>query len=153
MKEVIQKIELWSIEKGLNHSCSFKQFAKHSEEAAELVEAFNENEVMLELGDNVVTVTLLAQQNDLNILECWDEVMNPKAIIQQNITILNGKIAEALCKKKGLSKALGNYMMFLNFDAEMMGEELQDCAIAAYMKINNRKGEMVDGIYTKETDL
>lgn len=151
MKKIIKDIQTWSYEKGLYKTNSFKQFAKHCEESKELIQAETNEDLILELGDNVVTITVLAQQQGFNILHCRDLVGDDP--VDNNIAVLNGDIAESLCKRIGISKALGRYFKFLENEAYMNNLQLKICARAAYAKITNRDGKMVDGIYTKMEDI
>ena len=99
MNELIKAVEQWSAEKGLDKADSSKQFLKVSEEVGEVAAALarSDQEALKDgIGDVVVTLIILAQQNDTN---------------------------------------------------------LQECLSTAYEEIKDRKGEMVDGVFVKESDL
>lgn len=76
MDKLIKDVEKWSSDKGLNESNSFVQFAKTVEEMGEVGAALC-REDYLELkdgiGDVVVTLIILAQQNGMTLEECLEQ--------------------------------------------------------------------------------
>ena len=73
MDKLIQQVEQWSIDKNLNEADSSKQFTKVVEEVGEVASALaRSNEDMLKdgIGDVVVTLIILAQQNGMSLEEC-----------------------------------------------------------------------------------
>lgn len=84
MDELIAKVEEWSINKGLDKAESSKQFLKVVEEVGEVAAALARNDDKNALhdgiGDVVVTLIILAQQNDMDLYEClncaYDEIKN-----------------------------------------------------------------------------
>ena len=79
MNVVIKDIEQWSLNKGLDKSDSFKQFTKATEELGEVASALckgNTDELKLEIGDVIVTMVILAQQNGLSLTECASAAYN-----------------------------------------------------------------------------
>lgn len=81
MNELIKSVEQWSKDKGLNQAESSKQFLKVTEEVGEVAAALARNDMdMLKdgIGDVVVTLIILAQQNGTNLEEClnvaYDEI-------------------------------------------------------------------------------
>ncbi|KIH69928.1 MazG-like family protein [Salinicoccus roseus] len=85
MDELIQLIEEWSQNKGLDKAESSKQFLKVAEEVGEVASALARgDEHMLRdgIGDVVVTLIILAQQNDMDLYEClqaaYDEIKGRK---------------------------------------------------------------------------
>lgn len=73
MQELIEKIEQWSVEKGLDKAESSKQMLKVVEEVGEVASALAKNkpnELKDGIGDVVVTLVILAQQNGLTLEEC-----------------------------------------------------------------------------------
>ncbi|MEB6569068.1 MazG-like family protein [Staphylococcus auricularis] len=76
MNELIKKIEQWSRDKGLDKSNSFTQFAKTSEECGEVAAALcrNDREALRDgIGDVIVTLVILAQQNHMTLQECLEQ--------------------------------------------------------------------------------
>jgi len=85
MDELIKLVEEWSIDKGLDQADSTKQYLKVSEECGEIAAALarsDEKELRDAIGDTVVTLIILAQQNDMDLYEClnsaYDEIKNRK---------------------------------------------------------------------------
>lgn len=81
MNDLIELVEVWSLNKGLDKADSSKQFLKVSEEVGEVAAALARNDMdMLRdgIGDVVVTLIILAQQNDMDLYEClntaYDEI-------------------------------------------------------------------------------
>ena len=99
LEKLVKQVEQWSIDKGLNKAESSKQFLKVSEEVGEVAAALARGDKLAlvdGIGDVVVTLIILGQQNGL---------------------------------------------------------ELQDCLQYAYDEIKGRTGEMIDGVFVKESDL
>ena len=79
MNELIKQVEKWSKDKGLNKSDPTKQFLKVTEEVGEVAAALARNDMdMLKdgIGDVVVTLIILAQQNGTNLEECLNVSYN-----------------------------------------------------------------------------
>lgn len=81
MNELIKQVEQWSINKGLDKAESSKQFLKISEEVGETAAALARNDMDAlrdGIGDVVVTLIILAQQNGMDLEEClncaYDEI-------------------------------------------------------------------------------
>ena len=81
MNELIAKVEEWSINKGLDKAESSKQFLKIAEEVGEVAAALarSDKDALRDgIGDVVVTLIILAQQNDMDLYEClncaYDEI-------------------------------------------------------------------------------
>ncbi|MGE7020434.1 MazG-like family protein [Solibacillus cecembensis] len=81
MNELITNIEQWSINKGLDKAKSRKQFLKVTEEVGEVAAALarNDKDALRDgIGDVVVTLIILAQQNGMDLHECvnqaYDEI-------------------------------------------------------------------------------
>lgn len=79
MDKLIKDVEQWSKNKGLNESNSFVQYAKASEEFGEVGAALcreNYHDLKDGIGDVVVTMIILAQQNGLTLEECLNQAYN-----------------------------------------------------------------------------
>lgn len=81
MNELIKLVEQWSKDKELDKAESSKQFLKVTEEIGEVAAALARNdidELRDGIGDVIVTLIILAQQNDMDIHEClstaYDEI-------------------------------------------------------------------------------
>ena len=76
MNELIKSVEQWSKDRGLDKADSAKQFLKVSEEVGEVSAALARNdryELKDGIGDVVVTLIILAQQNGMTLHECLDQ--------------------------------------------------------------------------------
>ena len=99
MDILIKKIEKWAEERGLHETDPKAQMLKVIEEVGEVAGALAKNDLdnlREEIGDAVVTLTILAMQLDMDLHECTN---------------------------------------------------------AAYQKIVNRNGKMINGVFVKEEDL
>lgn len=83
LDELILKVEEWSKAKGLDKAESSKQFLKFSEESGEVASALARGqmeELKDGIGDVIVTLIILAQQQGLTVEEClafaYDEIKN-----------------------------------------------------------------------------
>lgn len=81
MNELIKLVEQWSKDKNLDQGNSFSQFAKSAEELGEVASALcrNDKDLLRDgIGDVVVTLIILAQQNGMDLHEClntaYDEI-------------------------------------------------------------------------------
>ncbi|MGF2169152.1 MazG-like family protein [Enterococcus casseliflavus] len=73
MDELVELVEQWSKEKGLNKADSSKQMLKVVEETGEVAAALarNDQDALRDgIGDVVVTLIILAMQNDMDLYEC-----------------------------------------------------------------------------------
>lgn len=76
MNNLIKQVEQWSIDKGLDKGNSFTQYAKSSEEMGEVAAALCRNdidELRDGIGDVIVTLVILAQQNGMSLQECLEQ--------------------------------------------------------------------------------
>lgn len=85
MKNLIHKVEEWSIEKNLHLAKPDRQALKFFEEAGEIAAALlrSDKEALKDgIGDTVVTLIILAQQQGWTLEEClqyaYDEIKNRK---------------------------------------------------------------------------
>lgn len=73
LEKLVAKVEQWSKDRGLNQSESSKQMLKTIEEVGEVAAALarNDKEALEDgIGDVLVTLIILGQQNDLSIERC-----------------------------------------------------------------------------------
>ena len=76
MNELVKQVEQWSKDKGLDKADSKGQFTKVVEEVGEVASALarSEHEMLKDgIGDVVVTLIILAQQNGLTLEECLEQ--------------------------------------------------------------------------------
>lgn len=79
MNELVKQVEQWSIDKNLHKGNSFTQYAKSSEEMGEVAAALCRNdidELRDGIGDVIVTLVILAQQNGMTLYECLEQAYN-----------------------------------------------------------------------------
>lgn len=81
MDELIEQVEQWAKDKGLDKAESSKQMLKTVEEVGEVAAALarNDQDALRDgIGDVVVTLIILALQNDMDLYEClncaYDEI-------------------------------------------------------------------------------
>lgn len=73
MNNLIENIEQWSADKGLNESDPNKQMLKVVEEIGELSQGLvkdNREQVIDSIGDAIVTLVILSQQLGLTLEQC-----------------------------------------------------------------------------------
>lgn len=94
MKTLIENIEDWSVDKGLNDADPNKQMLKVVEEIGELSQGLvkdNRDQVIDSIGDAVVTLVILSQQLGLTLEQCtayaYDEIRNRKGRMVNNTFI------------------------------------------------------------------
>lgn len=91
MNNLIKQVEQWSIDKGLDKGNSFTQYAKSSEEMGEVAAALCRNdidELRDGIGDVIVTLVILAQQNNMTLYECLEQAYGE--ISQRKGRTING---------------------------------------------------------------
>lgn len=79
MEELITKVEQWAKDKGLDQADSSKQMLKTIEEIGEVAASLaRKDEYGLRdgIGDVVVTLIILAMQNDMDLYECLNQAYN-----------------------------------------------------------------------------
>ncbi|MEK0176158.1 MazG-like family protein [Tetragenococcus halophilus] len=102
MNELIKLIEQWSKDKGLDQTDSSKQALKFFEEAGEVSAALarnNEADLKDAIGDTVVTLIILGQQQGMSLERClavaYDEIKGRKGKTVNSVFIkeedLNGE--------------------------------------------------------------
>ncbi|MCY1580529.1 MazG-like family protein [Staphylococcus pettenkoferi] len=91
MNELIKAVEQWSIDKGLDKGNSFTQYAKSSEEMGEVAAALCRNDIDAlrdGIGDVIVTLVILAQQNNMTLQECleqaYGEIKDRKGVMSKD---------------------------------------------------------------------
>lgn len=91
MNELIKSVEQWSKDKGLDKGNSFTQYANSSEEMGEVAAALCRNDIYElrdGIGDVIVTLVILAQQNDMTLHEClgqaYNEIKDRKGVMSKD---------------------------------------------------------------------
>lgn len=76
MNQLIKQVEQWSKDKNLHEADSAKQYLKVSEETGEVAAALarnNMDDLRDGIGDVIVTLIILAQQNGMTLEECLSQ--------------------------------------------------------------------------------
>ncbi|EOV2558308.1 MazG-like family protein [Enterococcus faecalis] len=79
MDELVKLVEEWAREKNLDIAEPGKQMLKVIEEVGEVAAALarnNKNDLRDGIGDVVVTLVILAMQNDMDLYECLNQAYN-----------------------------------------------------------------------------
>ncbi|HGF7581190.1 MazG-like family protein [Enterococcus faecium] len=79
MDELITKVEQWAKDKGLDQTDSSKQMLKTIEEIGEVAASLarkDEHGLRDGIGDVVVTLIILAMQNDMDLYEYLNQAYN-----------------------------------------------------------------------------
>ena len=79
MDRLVKLVEEWSRDRDLHEADSSKQFLKVIEEIGEVADALAKDkpeELKDGIGDTVVTLIILAQQNNLTLEECLETAYN-----------------------------------------------------------------------------
>ena len=92
---LVRLIEYWSFEKGLHKSNSAQQALKTLEEMGEIASALcrNNTDALRDgIGDVVVTLIILAQQNNMTLYEClntsYEEIKDRKGVMSSEGTFI-----------------------------------------------------------------
>lgn len=89
--QLIKQVQQWSIDKDLHNGNSFTQYAKTSEECGEVAAALCRNDIDAlrdGIGDVIVTLVILAQQNNMTLQECleqaYGEIKDRKGVMSKD---------------------------------------------------------------------
>lgn len=155
MNNLTQKIELWATERNLHTADPNKQMLKLMEELGELAEGMakgNENGIYDGIGDMKVVLTILKMQlenNDRSTVNVSNSILS---LLMYEIGLL---AREVLFSKDNVNikKYIRKVEMGLDSLCDGMEITLESCTELAYNEIKDRKGEMVNGVFVKESDL
>lgn len=158
MEELIEKVEAWSKERGLDTADSRKQRLKLWEEFGELnasIARNNRDDAIDAIGDILVVMIIYCQQLgypktkelfdvDVVLLEYYDR-MSIIEILEQ--------VAVGILGTKTTIRGVQEVITILANMTERLDTSLEECLQAAYNEIKDRRGEMVNGVFVKESDL
>ena len=160
MNEIVELVQQWSRNKGLDKADSRGQFLKVVEEAGEVAAALCRSDIDAlkdGLGDIVVTLIIYAQQNELKldlndvptsfIVDQTSENSRLMSLILLSVVGIIGK------KRNALYCDIVDCCCYLNIMASKHNLTLNECLQAAYDEISGRTGKMVNGIFVKSEDL
>lgn len=101
MNELVKQVEQWSFNKGLHLADSSKQFLKVVEETGEVAAALarhDKNALIDGIGDVVVTLIILAQQNGLELEQClqfaYDEIKGRTGKMVDGVFVKSSDLTE-----------------------------------------------------------
>lgn len=63
------------------------------------------------------------------------------------------ELSDSICKGKCAKDDIGDCFVVLVIICEQLGLDIEECFAKAWNDIKDRKGEMVDGVFVKESDL
>lgn len=91
LDQLVEQVQQWSIDKDLHNGNSFTQYAKTSEECGEVAAALCRNDIDAlrdGIGDVIVTLVILAQQNNMTLQECleqaYGEIKDRKGVMSKD---------------------------------------------------------------------
>ena len=156
-EELIEKVRTWSIERGLDTADPTKQRLKLWEEFGELNAAIARNsreDAIDAIGDMLVVMIIYCQQSNCYLNELfepyevntarWNEIEIYKMIDFAGMGIF--KTRESIYAIKDIATNLSGVAYKLN-------TSLERCLQSAYNEIKDRRGEMINGVFVKESDL
>lgn len=156
-KELIEKVRTWSVERGLDTANPTKQRLKLWEEFGELNAAIARDDragAIDAIGDMLVVMIIYCQQSKCYLDELFEpyEVKTdlwPETEIYKIIDFAGMEIfrtRESICAIKDITTSLSGVAYKLN-------TSLERCLQSAYNEIKDRRGEMINGVFVKESDL
>lgn len=157
MNELIELVEKWSIERKLNVADPNMQRLKLWEEFGELNAAVardNRDELIDAIGDMCVVMIILCQQLNYNATDYFNSV-NVKFLEHLDvITLLDYTGYGIVDMRSRITNTTNttNVIDTLTVIAERYDTTLEECLIAAYKVIKDRKGKMINGVFVKESD-
>lgn len=99
--ELVGNVEQWSANKGLHEADSSKQFLKVTEEVGEVAAALARNDAFAlkdGIGDVIVTLIILGQQNGLTLEEClhaaYKEISDRKGKMVKGVFVKEADLKE-----------------------------------------------------------
>ncbi len=91
MDELVKLVEEWAREKNLDIAEPEKQMLKVVEEVGEVAAALarnNKNDLRDGIGDVVVTLVILAIQNDMDLYECLNQAYNEIKDVREKMSMV-----------------------------------------------------------------
>lgn len=167
MKELIQKIEQWAIDRELDVKGTVNgQSIKTAEEMAELIKGISKDNIDMikdAIGDVTVTLivgNMLDNKYDMEVVfknaeyeyleMCKGEKINGEKF--DEILLVARTIELALLKKYDIPSLNITVLALLGI-ANAHDLDFKDCVESAYNEIANRKGKLINGQFVKESDL
>lgn len=160
MEDLILKIEQWAEDRDLINGCKpIDQAMKLFSEAGELSDNVGKGrDIKDDVGDTLVVLTILAAQLRVSLSQLnfksldWAEGSSKEMVLVLFNTLpeIVGYAHNANFFHIGLFKRAINT---LNAIARNHNTTLEECVQVAYNDIKDRKGQMINGVFVKESDL
>lgn len=173
MKDLIRKIRGWANARNIiKGSTALNQYAKLMSEAGELASAIPQlayADVEDGVGDCFVVLVIICAILDIRIEACCDSVViqysannalrGHERIAAQSASFLElstalGKLGDSILKNdiERITQMTIGAIGSLNRIAQAQGYTFEDCVMAAYVDIKDRKGVMYNGAFVKSSD-
>lgn len=159
LQKLITNVQQWSIDRGLDKADSKKQMLKLYEEFGELASGIakgNKEVVKDSIGDVVVVLIILAQQQGLEKISDFNIICNrlqesdlmPQA--SETIGLISLRVRRT---KSEVEEPIVRLISYLRTIAKYENLKFEDCLSQAWNEIKDRKGKLIDGVWVKEEDL
>ena len=159
LQKLITNVQQWSIDRGLDKADSKKQMLKLYEEFGELASGIakgNKEVVKDSIGDVVVVLIILAQQQGLEKISDFNIICNrlqesdlmPQA--SETIGLISLRVRRP---KSEVEEPIVRLISYLRTIAKYENLKFEDCLSQAWNEIKDRKGKLIDGVWVKEEDL
>jgi len=109
------------------------------------LDVWNEEDI---LASEVMIARIRGWHRDRNLIEGSTDKDQFCKLIQEC-----GELSDNMCKNKDMRDDIGDIMVVLINIMERNKYTLAECLEQAWGDIKDRKGEMIDGIFVKESDL
>lgn len=159
LNKLITNVQQWSIDRGLDKADSKKQLLKLYEEFGELASGIakgNKEVVKDSIGDVVVVLIILAQQQGLEKISDFNIICNhlqPSDLMPQ-VSETIGLISLRVRRTKDeIEEPIVRLISYLRTIAKSENLNFEDCLSQAWNEIKDRKGKLIDGVWVKEEDL
>lgn len=159
LNELIENVQQWSIDRGLDKANSKKQLLKLYEEFGELASGIAKNKpdvIMDSIGDCVVVLIILAQQQGIQDLDIDKHDLRLESIFDaiQTINSLTVRICHNYkYDEDDIQKLIEGLILNFRYASQVYEFVFEDCLEMAWNAIKDRKGKLVDGVWVKEEDL
>lgn len=164
MDKLIEMVNAWAKERGLDKVDARTQYTKLIEEQGELAKAImqknvgGDSGVLDSLGDYQVTLIIYCLIRDIHVT-FWKTVINPKEFTVEDLYMKLVSISSEIIANYNKDlvtneiRNIENTFQLLSLIAEKYDTTLEDTLEIAYNEIKNRKGKLVNGVFIKEDDL
>lgn len=127
MDELIEKIEQWAKDKGLDTADSSKQMLKVYEELGEVAAAIIRSDrasLRDGIGDTVVILIILAMQNDMDLFEClscaYDEIKDRTGEMVNGTFVKSSDLSEMESEDSSMATIIEETQARINYTDEYL---------------------------------